>query len=63
MSHFYLKFDTYNASFDGDKRDEIGRILRDVADRVEAGVSMDKHRNIMDNNGNIVGTFVHKETK
>ena len=63
MSHFYLKFKTDNAAFDDGHggRAEIARILRELARRVEGGESMDKHSNILDNNGNIVGTFVHKE--
>ena len=40
---------------------EIVRILREVADRIESGDTFDKHRNIKDWNGNVVGTFTLKE--
>ena len=56
---FKLSITCDNAAFDDDDLTfEIGRCLRTIADRVEAGESCHKHRNILDSNGNIVGTFV-----
>ena len=55
---FKLEFETRNAAFDdengGDANDEIARILRSVAMKVEEG--REKGR-IMDANGNAVGTW------
>jgi cytochrome c-type biogenesis protein CcmH/NrfF len=58
MPKFTLTIECENAAFD-DCEAEIARILRDVADRVESGAAdSDKHRNLYDSNGNVVGTFV-----
>lgn len=54
---FGLTLRTANAAFHpefGDGSDEVARILRDVADRVEAG---DRTGVVRDINGNPVGTF------
>jgi hypothetical protein len=61
---FTLRFDTGNAAF-GDTpeqcNEEIVHILRTIAARIEDGDRFDTYRNIMDTNGNIVGTFALKE--
>jgi len=55
---FKLRINTDNAAFDdtdaGDMATEIGRILRNVADQVEAGSYTDQI-NVRDSNGNKVG--------
>ena len=54
---FILKFSTDNAAFDGDLRtEEIARILRQIADRIE-GECREGGR-IYDQNGNGIGTWV-----
>lgn len=50
---FVLEIVTDNAAFE-DKDQEIARILRNAADRIEAGQSSGK---LMDANGNSVGSF------
>jgi hypothetical protein len=42
-------------------RREIGRILREVAMRIEEGEPCHKYKNVMDYNGNICGQFVWKQ--
>lgn len=54
MARFTLTIDTDNAAFDPDPAPEVARILRQTADRVEAGVTSGAARDI---NGNRVGTF------
>jgi hypothetical protein len=61
---FKLSIDCGNAAFcEGDTptpetaAPEIARILRAIADRIEAGDTFDTYRNCHDINGNIVGTF------
>ena len=49
---FKLEFETGNAAFD--ETEEISRILRDVARRIETGATSGK---IRDTNGNAVGSF------
>lgn len=58
---FTLAFDCNNAAFADDERTEIARVLMDVAALVERGEWMEKHRNVLDANGNIIGTFILKE--
>ena len=56
---FRLALDCDNAAFDGDGCNvEIVRCLRAVADRIEAGDSFGRSRDILDINGNIIGHFV-----
>jgi len=58
---FRLKLICENAAFaDDNMNHEIARCLRAVADRIESGDSYDNYRNILDINGNIVGTFALK---
>lgn len=52
---FQLKFDTENEAFDGHKNQEIARILRDIAKRVEQGECFDHFITVFDINGNDVG--------
>lgn len=49
-----IKIKTENAAFqDGNKRCEVARILRNLADKIESGESPSK---LLDINGNCVGT-------
>ena len=58
---FTLSFSTDNDAFYDDENGEIARILRDLADRIDRGDIAFLHRNILDGNGNIIGTYVLKE--
>lgn len=74
---FRAMFDCGNAAFHPDDQDddcevddlnpptemrgEIARILRQIADKVEAGEECHHHRTIFDVNGNDVGRFVLKD--
>lgn len=58
---FTLQFAADNAAFEPDPNQEIARILREVANRIESGDSFNTFRNIYDANGNIVGVFALKE--
>lgn len=59
MSSITIKIRTDNAAFDDDCGNvETARILRNIANRLEEGVSYT--RNIMDSNGNCVGSVVVK---
>jgi len=49
-----LEFETDNAAFDGYRADEVSRILREIAERVEAGIEADDIRDI---NGNKIGQY------
>ncbi len=52
---FKLNVETENAAFDGnDRYAELGRILRDAAEKVEFGA---EHCVLRDVNGNIVGGY------
>lgn len=57
---FKLGLECTNAAFDDENElREIARILRIAADRVERGeLASGMHRNLHDQNGNPVGTFV-----
>lgn len=55
MSTFILKFDLGNAAFDDDPTCEIVRILREWADKIEAGEPIDTYRTVYDINGNDIG--------
>jgi hypothetical protein len=53
---FELKFDTDNAAFDADNGNyEIARILRDIANNVEEGISHNVQYSVRDINGNKIG--------
>lgn len=55
---FRMKFDCDNAAFeDCGIATETGRILRDIAERIERGEATGMYQNVKDANGNIVGTF------
>lgn len=55
---FRMRFDCDNAAFEENGiASEIGRILRDVAERIERGEASGLYQNVKDENGNIVGTF------
>lgn len=56
-----LAINTDNAAFQPDPAPEIARILRKIADRVEAGLSDYGHLTILDANGNTVGLFEVKD--
>jgi hypothetical protein len=49
---FTVKIETGNAAFEPRPHDEIARILRELADRIEAGKFT---RSLRDANGNTVG--------
>lgn len=59
---FRLYINTENDAFQGDDcgRFETARILREVADRVEAGDIQDLYRTIYDKNGNDCGRAAFK---
>jgi hypothetical protein len=57
---FRLNLECDNAAFADDMQFEIARCLRDVASRIERGEDCSKYRNILDANGNPVGTFALK---
>jgi hypothetical protein len=52
MFKIYLK--TNNAAFTDDRDSELARILREVANQIEAG---DSHGRCHDSNGNTVGEW------
>lgn len=54
MSVFKIEISTDNAAFQDDPGAEVARILREVAERVEAG---ELSRTVRDYNGNGVGSF------
>lgn len=53
---FECKFMTDNDAFAESREQEVCRILREIADQIERGVS-DKFQTILDANGNSVGRF------
>lgn len=63
MSVFRLYIRTDNAAFDdGNKPAEVVRILRDIADRIEAGAEVPYfYQTILDINGNDVGRYAEKD--
>jgi hypothetical protein len=54
---FVLSIDCENAAFVEYELDEVARLLREVADRLESGDSAKYYRNILDVNGNVVGRY------
>lgn len=61
MRRFHLHITAENAAFGEEPAGEIARILREVANRIEAGENIDKYRNLHDLNGNVVGVFALKD--
>lgn len=57
MPTFTLTIDTDNAAFEDGAGDEIARICRDVAGRVEGLANTDFRGGVSDFNGNTVGRF------
>jgi len=61
--NFSINIECDNAAFeDGDRNFEIARILREIANQIEAG-DVGKARDIWDSNGNIVGQFELKQER
>lgn len=60
MATFTLKVDTDNAAFADDPAPELARILRLVAERIEAGDEFHYYQTIRDANGNDVGRYALK---
>ena len=69
MTHtFILKIDCGNAAFTDEAGNvtpdaaapELARILRRIADRIEAGTDYERFRTILDVNGNDVGRYAMK---
>ena len=52
---FKLTIETDNAAFDDDAGPEIARILRELADRMETGLTIPNSVRLRDYNGNKVG--------
>ena len=72
MSHtFTVKIDCGNAAFcdeagnvtNDSAAPELARILREIADRIEAGTDYGWFKTILDVNGNDVGRFAMKPGK
>lgn len=59
---FKLSMRCENDAFVQHPQAEIVRILRETADRIEQDASLlsPYHKNVLDINGNVVGTFVLK---
>jgi len=57
---FTVKFNTANEAFE-EPATEIARILRAIANKVEAGIDIGDAKPIADINGNIIGQFKWKE--
>jgi DNA-nicking Smr family endonuclease len=53
MTTFTLKIDCDNAAFDDNEADEVARILRSIADKLEHGQT--NFPNVFDIHGNTVG--------
>jgi hypothetical protein len=54
MRKFRVEIDTFNAAFEDGAHQEVARILREIADRVEQGSDGGPVRDI---NGNTVGRY------
>ena len=59
-SRFTLQVAVENAAFGEDPTDELVRILRETANRMDEGDTYDTFRTILDANGNDVGRFALK---
>lgn len=57
MNEINISIETVNAAFNGNEGYEVARILRELADSIEAGREPSK---VKDSNGNTVGTVVFK---
>ena len=57
---FMLNLTTENEAFQPDPAPEIARILRGIADRIEAGGEYEFFQTILDLNGNDVGRYALK---
>lgn len=57
---FRLTIDCNTDAFWDSAEREVARCLYDVARRLDAGDACDTFRNILDTDGNIVGTFALK---
>ena len=58
---FQLFINCDNDAFaDGNRDDEIVRLLRETADRIERGESFEMFQTLFDSNGNDVGRFAIK---
>lgn len=60
MAKFFVQMSIDNAAFGDEPSAEIARILRDIADIVEADGAPDRFANCRDVNGNTVGTYAIK---
>ncbi len=63
MATFILKIDCDNAAFSNSKQDcdfELGRILREIAEKIESGQDYSHFRTVQDYNGNEVGRYALK---
>lgn len=58
---FRLYIQTDSAAFDGDPAPELARILRAIAERIEAGEELSHYLTIFDANGNDVGRYALKD--
>ncbi len=61
MARFTVQLSTDNAAFDPDPAPELARIMRKIADTIEAGDDIGQFLTILDVNGNDVGRFALKE--
>ena len=58
---FFVQFSMDNAAFDGQPSEEVARILRQIAQRIEdEGDVPEFFTNCRDSNGNTVGTYAAK---
>lgn len=51
---FKIEFETDNSAFEDGGSYEVARVLKDIADAVESGIT---HDCIMDYNGNVIGAW------
>jgi len=63
MGKFELNIATDNAAFDNASggADEVARLLREAADKVESGGLSGQERPLRDINGNTVGAFFYAD--
>lgn len=57
---FTVTIHTGNDAFADDPVGELARLLRTIADRIEAGDDISHYRTILDSNGNDCGRFALK---
>jgi hypothetical protein len=58
---FVLNIRTDNSALKGTPEIEISRLLIETAHRIVHDGLPAQHKNLLDIQGNVVGTFVHKE--